>query len=355
MENLLDILFDIVFDATKDTLYLIPFLLVVYLLMEWLEHKAGDAPREAVRRAGSAGPLIGAVLGAFPQCGFSAMGATLYAGRVITLGTLFAVFLSTSDELLPMMIAEHAPVGQILAILIAKVVVGMVMGFAIDAVLRARRRLHEPLAIHKICAQDKCECSGECVTCRNNPELTYEHDRVLAACECTREHAHEHGHGQGDRRLHDCGPDCDHGCECEHEHEHQHTGTHILRSAVKHTLKVTLFIWVVSLVLCGLFAFVGEDAMSQALSSNPVASVFASALVGLIPNCAASVAIIELYLEGMLGTGAMMSGLLVASGVGLLVLCRTNRDAKQNLLIIAALYVIGVAWGLLFMGLGISF
>ena len=128
-----------------------------------------------------------------------------------------------------------------------------------------------------------------------------------------------------------------------------------MRSAVKHTLKVTLFIWIVSLVLCGLFAFVGEDAMSQALSSNPVASVFASALVGLIPNCAASVAIIELYLEGMLGTGAMMSGLLVAAGVGLLVLCRTNRDAKQNLLIITALYVIGVVWGLLFMGLGISF
>lgn len=355
MESVFEIVIDVVVDATKDTVYLIPFLLVVYLLMEWLEHKAGDATQNAVRRAGAAGPLVGAVLGAFPQCGFSAMGATLYAGRVITLGTLFAVFLSTSDELLPMMIAEQAPLGQMLAILGAKIVIGLIMGFVVDAVLRARKREQEPLAIHRICAQDKCDCSGECETCHNNPELTYEHDRILAECACEYEHAHEHGHGHGEEHMHGCGPACDHGCECEHEHEHQHTGTHIVKSAVKHTLKVTLFIWLISLVLGGLFEVVGEEALANLLAANPVASVFFSGLVGLIPNCAASVAIIELYLEGMLGTGAMMSGLLVAAGVGLLVLCRTNRNATQNIAIIVALYVIGVAWGLLFMALGISF
>lgn len=354
MENFTDILLDIVVDATKDTLYLVPFLLVVYLLMEWLEHKAGDATQRAVRKAGVAGPLVGAVLGAFPQCGFSAMGATLYAGRVVTLGTLFAVFLSTSDELLPMMIAEHAPLGQMLEILVVKVIIGMIMGFAADAALHILKKPEEPLAIHKICAQDHCECSGECATCAANPELTYEHDRVLEACTCEHEHAHEHGHGHDGERMHGCGDECDHGCECEHEHAHQHTGTHIVKSALKHTVKVTLFIWLISLVLGGVFEVVGEEALAQVLAANPVASVFVSALVGLIPNCAASVAIIELYLEGVLGTSAMMAGLLVAAGVGLLVLCRTNRNAKQNLIIIAILYGCGVFWGLLFLLTGVS-
>ena len=402
MESFADIAADVVLDATWDTLYLVPFLLAVYLFMEWLEHKAGDATQRAVRKAGALGPLVGAVLGAFPQCGFSAMGATLYAGRVVTLGTLFAVFLSTSDELLPMMIAEHAPIGQMLAILGVKVVIGMAMGFAVDAVLRMRRRPEEPLAIHKLCAQDHCECSGECATCRENPELTYEHDRILEACACEHDHTHAHdrahAHDRDHAHAHDyacdrdhdhaCDHDhvCDHdhdhahdhahgsqnldcggrdgdfgpvdggsGCECEHHHPHQHTGTHIVKSALKHTVQVSAFIWVVSLLLGAAFAVAGEDAVAQVLAANPVAAVFASGLVGLIPNCAASVAVIELYLEGVLGTGAMMSGLLVASGVGLLVLCRSNRNWRQNAVIIAVLYGIGVAWGLVFLALGVVF
>lgn len=329
-----EMILDILIDATKDTVYLVPFLFVVYLLMEWIEHRAGDATVELVRKAGAAGPLVGALLGSFPQCGFSAAGATLYAGRVITLGTLFAVLLSTSDELLPVMIAEQAPVEQMLAILGVKVVVGMVMGFAVDLALRIRRRQLqklapdqpvpvEPLAIHELCAQDHCHCSGGCATCESNPEAAYQHDKVLAEC------------------------------ACEHEHEHQHTASHILRSAVKHTLQVTVFIWLVSLVLGAVLELAGEDALGQAIASVPALSVLVSALVGLIPNCAASVAIIQLYLDGVLGAGAMLAGLLSAAGVGLLVLCRSNRRPKQNLAIIGILYAIAVVWGLLFQLTGI--
>ena len=312
---------------------------MVYLLLEWLEHKAGDATRDAVRRAGVAGPAVGALLGAIPQCGFSAMGATLYAGRVITLGTMFAVFLSTSDELLPLMVAQGVPLEKMVAMLGAKAVIGMIMGFLVDAILRARHpetRI-EPYAIHKLCEQDKCSCAGECLTCKKNPELTYEHDSTLANCTCK-----HHARGEA----------CESG---EHQHAHDHTHPQIFKSACIHTLQVCVFIFLMSVVLCAVFEFVGEDALATLLSANPQASVLTSGLVGLIPNCAASVAVAQFYLEGVLSTGAAMAGLLTSAGVGLLVFCRNNRNARQNVRIIALLYAMGVAWGLLFLATGINF
>ena len=328
---------DILADAAMDTIRLIPFLLVVYLILEWLEHKAGSKTRDAVLRAGVAGPFVGGLFGVFPQCGFSAVGATLYAGRVITLGTLFAVFLSTSDELLPLMIAEAAPPEKIAAILAAKAVIGIAMGFLIDAILRARHAKQEPIAIHKLCEQDKCACAGECKTCSENPQLTYEHEVALAKCTC------EH-HKQGKQ------------CEKkEHQHAHDHTHPNIMRSACIHTIQVSLFIFVVSIILGAAFEFAGDDALASLFSVNPALTVFLSALVGLVPNCAASVGIAQLYLEGVLGCAAAMSGLLTSAGVGLLVLCRSNRKPKQNVRIIITLYAIGVFWGLLFLALGISF
>ena len=279
--------------SVADTLYIIPFLFVTYLVMEWLEHKTSGRTEAAVQRAGAAGPAVGALVGVVPQCGFSAAAATLWAGRVITLGTLFAVFLSTSDEMLPIFIAEQVPVVVILKILAAKIVIGMVMGFLVDAGMRIARRIDSPLHIHELCERDHCHC----------------HD------------------GEGG----------------------------ILKSAIKHTLQVTLFVFLITLVLNGVLEVVGEDVLGEFLSANPALSVFGAALVGLVPNCAASIVVAQLYVSGVRGSGAMLAGLLVSAGVGLLVLVRTNRHWKQNVAIIAGLYVTGVVWGFIANALGVVF
>ena len=300
----ISIAIDVLADAALDTLYLVPFLFVTYLVMEWLEHRAGERAQQAMRRAGAAGPVIGAVVGAVPQCGFSAAAATLYAGRVVTLGTLVAVFLSTSDEMLPIFIAAQVPVGTMVRIVGAKIVVGVVAGLAIDLVVRAMRRPADPVRIHDLCEQDHCHC----------------HD-------AQGEDGHVHGGGS---RV-------------------------ILRSALSHTLQVTVFVFLVSLALDAAVELVGEDALAAFLGASPALSVFAAALVGLIPNCAASVVIAQLYVEGLLGAGALFAGLLVGAGVGLLVLVRANRPIRQNAAIIALLYAIGVVCGLAVNALGIAF
>ena len=318
MEDITHLIGHVLEHSIEDTLYLIPFLFVTYLAMEWLEHKAGGKAEDAVRRAGAAGPVVGALVGIVPQCGFSAAAATLWAGRVITLGTLFAVFLSTSDEMLPIFLAEQVAPATILKIMGVKLMIGMVMGFVVDAVIRLARRDREKLRIHELCERDRCHCNGDCETCEQQPELAYdfEHDE---------------------------------------EHEHHHEGGSILRSALKHTLQVTVFIFIITLVLDGALELVGEDALAAFLGSNPVLSVLGSALVGLIPNCAASVVIAQLYVEGALGAGAMMAGLLVSAGVGLLVLFRTNRGLRQNLIVLAGLWATGVFWGLIISAFGIVF
>lgn len=331
MEDLGHTLTHVLEHSVGDTLYLIPFLFVTYLAMEWLEHRTAGKTQEAIRHAGAAGPIVGAVLGAVPQCGFSAAAATLYAGRVVTLGTVFAVFLSTSDEMLPIFLAEQVPAATIVKIVGAKIVIGMVMGFIVDAVLRLLRRDRQDLRIHELCEQDHCHCNNECATCENNPESVYRH--------------HD-----------DCAEGCDHGHhEHDHSHDHNHGWAGIVKSALVHTVQVGVFVFVITLVLNGVLEVVGEQTLADFLGANSVASVLASALVGLVPNCAASVVIAQLYVEGVLGAGAMMAGLLVSAGVGLLVLLRSNRPMRQNLLIIALMYAIGVAWGLIGNALGIVF
>lgn len=232
----------------------------------------------------------------------------MYAARVVSLGTLFAVFLSTSDEMLPIFIAEQAPIALIVKVLAIKVVVGMVAGFAIDAVLHAMRRDKEHLRIHELCERDNCHCNGDCKACGSNPELAYDFEH-------------------------------------DNEHDHDHEGGSIVKSALKHTAQVTLFIFLVTLALEVVMDSVGEDAIAAFMEGNPGLSVVAASLVGLIPNCAASVAITELYLDGTLGAGAMIGGLLVSAGVGLLVLFRTNRPLKDNLAILVLLLLVGIAVG----------
>lgn len=151
-----EMLFDLFLDAFLDTAKLLPFLFLTYLAMEWLEHRAGDRVNDWVRRSGRLGPLAGGALGAFPQCGFSAAASNLYAGRVITLGTLLAIYLSTSDEMLPILISERASAPLIVKLVLAKVVIGMAAGFVIDLFLWKKPKEH--VHIHELCEHDHCNC-----------------------------------------------------------------------------------------------------------------------------------------------------------------------------------------------------
>lgn len=291
----MDFVLHVLEHSVLDTLALVPLLFVTYLAMEAIEHSASAHVRAAVERSGKAGPVVGALLGALPQCGFSAMAATLYAGRVVTVGTLVAVVLSTSDEMVPVFLAHQEPLGRLAAIMGVKIAIGLVVGLVVDALLRLWHRAGDGhLHIHELCEREHCHCDDD-------------HD------------GHEHGHGRWA----------------------------IVRSALVHTVQVTLFILAVTFVFGLVIEYVGQDALGELLANHPVRATFVAALVGLIPNCGASVAITELYLDGVLSAGPMLAGLLASGGVGLLVLWRTNADARQNAAITAFVYVVAVVAGLL--------
>ena len=279
---------DAIWDGTLDTLKLIPFLFITYLVMEWVEHRTSDHTKTAIRKAGRLGPLVGGILGVIPQCGFSAAAASLYAGKVITAGTLIAVFLSTSDEMLPILLSERAGIGFIAKVLIVKALYGVIAGFLVDFLFRKLNERRIGVGIHGICTQEHCHC--------------------------------EKG---------------------------------IVRSALKHTVSITFFILLISIALNIILSIVGTENLSNLVLNRPVIGEVLAGLIGLIPNCAASIALTQLYLEGVMSAGAMVSGLMVGAGVGLLVLFRTNRHTRQNIQLTILLYILGVAGGLIVQGLRI--
>ena len=270
---------DVLLDTLLDSLKILPFLFLAFLVIELIEHKAGEKTLELINRSGRFGPLIGSLLGVIPQCGFSAATSNLYAGGVITKGTLIAVFLSTSDEMLPILISEKAPAALILKILAVKVVVGIIAGFIIDIFLGGR--------VRKAHIGDLCN---------------------------------------------------DADCHCEE---------HLLLSVLKHTAQIFVFVFVVSLALNVAVYFLGEERLSAFILNRPVVGEVLSGVIGLIPNCAASVVITQLYLQGGMSAGALLSGLLVNSGVGILILFRMNRNLKDNLSSLVMLYAFGVAFGII--------
>ena len=364
----MDLLIDILLDAGKDTLSLVPFLLVTYLALETLEHVAGDSVNGAIKRAGAAGPAVGSLLGMVPQCGFSDMTATLYAARIVTLGTLVAVFLSTSDEMLPLLLAEQVPVQTMAMLLASKALIALVTGFIVDAAIRGlRRNARAHAAIrrtvlgtaanpaHVNCAHDD-HTGGDIIDEVAEAGVSADHIHELCErdhCGCDEdEDEHEHGHGHGH----------DHGHEGEHEHHHDHGHSHshegapvlsIIRSAISHTVQVSVFIFLVTLILVAVLESFGESAIEQFLRGNETLAVLGSALVGLIPNCSASVVITQLYLEGALQLAPMLAGTLISAGVGYLVLFRTNRSARENVLFLIMMYVIGAGWGLILSAFGL--
>ena len=259
--------------------------------MEYIEHKTSDKSKEAIKKSGKFGPIIGSILGIFPQCGFSVSATNLYAARVITLGTLISVYLSTSDEMLPIFISEAVPVTTILKILGIKLVIGMIAGILIDLCLRLKNRNKD------------------------------EEEKIVDLCE--KEHCH-----------------CDHG---------------IIKSALKHTISIFIFILIITVLINIAIYFIGEDRIASFIELNPVLGPVLAGIIGLIPNCASSVILTQLYLEHIIPATTMISGLLVNAGVGLAVLFKMNKGIKQNILIVILLYAIGVISGLILQLVGINF
>lgn len=277
----------------QDTIKLLPFLFITYLIMEYIEHKTNKKTEKLIKKAGNWGPLLGGLLGIFPQCGFSAAAANLYANRLISLGTIIAIFLSTSDEMIPIFISEAVDVSTILKILAVKLIVSIIFGFLIDFILNRFNK-------NKISEGENHEISHMC--------------------------EHEH-------------------CGCEHS---------IFLSSLKHTINIFIYIFIVTFLLTALFDIVGEDTVSNIITNTPFLGPIIAGIIGLIPNCASSVVITQLYVSGSISVSTLLSGLLVGSGVGILVLFRSNKSIKENIKITSLLYLIGIFVGIFLELIGLN-
>lgn len=275
---------DILLDTIIDGIKLIPFLFFAFLIIELIEHKLTNKNKEFIAKAGKFGPILGSVLGIFPQCGFSVMATNLYVTRIVSLGTLIAIYLSTSDEMLPILLSQNVEISIILKILLTKVIIGMISGFIIDFILRKR----------------------------NNKKMDYEicHDEK---------------------------------CHCEKS---------VLLSSLKHTFKITAFLMVTTFILNTLIEFTGITENNSIIFNN-IFTPFLTSLIGLFPNCASSVMITTLYTSEVISFASLISGLLTGSGVAILVLFKTNKNIKENLLILGIVYAIGVISGLIIELVGI--
>ena len=280
---------EIIEETLIDGIKLLPFLFITYIIMEYIEHKTSNKTKDIIKKSGKFGPFIGSLLGAVPQCGFSVVATNFYAARVITLGTLISVYLSTSDEMIPIFISEGASIITLLKILGIKILIGMRAGFVIDFILRLRKKDNEK-------------------------------ERIIDLCE--KEHCH-----------------CEHG---------------ILKSALKHTINIFIFILIITFIINIAIHLVGEETIGNFVQSNVILGPVLGGIIGLIPNCASSVILTQLYLQNVIPISTMISGLLVGAGVGLIVLFKMNKGIKQNLKITALLYAIGVISGIVIQLIGIQ-
>ena len=269
--------------AFGDSLKILLFLFITYLVMEVLEKKAGGKTNLLLEKAGKAGPIAGGILGVIPQCGMSTVASNLYAGRIISVGTLIAIYLSTSDEMLPIMISRSVESAVIAKVLLFKVVIAIIAGVMVDFIdHKWKKEEHQEMKIHDFC-----------------------------------------------------------------EHEHCHCEDGVLKSAVRHTLQIFIFVLIITFALNIGIELVGEESLANFILNKPVLGPVLAGIIGLIPNCAASVVITQMFLDGLMSFGTMMAGLLVGAGVGILVLLRVNEDRRESLRIIGVLYLIGVLCGIL--------
>lgn len=272
---------EIIIDTLLDTIKLIPFLFIAFLLIEYIEHKISSKSKKVIAKSKKYGPVLGSLLGALPQCGFSVIATNLYITRIVSLGTLIAIYLSTSDEMLPVLISEKAPINLILKIILIKVLLGIIYGIIIDIIFSKKNKNKEK-ENYEICDKDHCHCEEN-----------------------------------------------------------------IFSSSLKHTIKIALFILITTFILNILFHFVGEEYLSKILLKNTILGPFITCLIGLIPNCGASVILTELYLNNSISIASLISGLLSSSGAALLVLFKSNKNIKENIFIILLLYSVGVITGII--------
>ena len=270
---------DIILDTLIDGIKLLPFLFIVFFVLEYIEHKVSKKNKQIIEKSGKYGPFIGAILGMFPQCGFSVAATNLFSARVITFGTLIAIYLSTSDEMLPILLSNGLPITFILKIILIKVIIGMIAGFIIDYLLKNKISLK---SIHDICEEEHCDCKHS-----------------------------------------------------------------LIKSTIKHTLNIFSFIIITSFILNTLIFLIGEDNLGKLLLKGNIFAPLLASLIGLIPNCASSILLSELYLSSTISFGSMMAGLLTGSGVALLVLFKTNKNVKENIFILGSIYFIGSIVGLI--------
>ena len=273
---------EVVKETLIDSFKLLPFLFIVYVIMELIEHKASSKTEKIIKKSGKFGPLLGGILGAFPQCGFSVMASNLYLARVITIGTLVAIFLSTSDEMLPVFLANGVGIYKIIKFVLIKVVIGIRFGFIIDLFI-FRKKTTTKKEINKMC-----------------------------------------------------------------EHEHCHCDENIIISSLKHTFSIFFFIVMVNFILNTTIYLIGEETLTTLFAKNKILGPMVSGLIGLIPNCAASVVITELFINSALSFGSAIAGLLSSSGVGILILFKLNKDYKENFKILGLTYFISVIIGIIF-------
>ena len=299
---------EILKDATIDTIKLIPFLFITYLIMEYIENKTTQRIKEKIKKSGKFGPLIGSIAGSLPQCGFSASATNLYSSRLISIGTLIAVYLSTSDEMVPIFISEAMPASLVFKVLGIKLVLGIFWGYIIDFIINR-------FILRK----------GN--TAKKNKEFL----------------ENEKGHNLVKEDLKE---EENIGQMCEDEHCHCHEQG-ILKASAIHTINITFYIFIITLVINAVIGFIGEETIEEFIKNNIFLGPVISSLIGLIPNCAASVIITNLYIENVINMASLIAGLLTGAGVGLLVLFRTNKKHfKENIGILALMYFIGVFSGL---------
>lgn len=264
-----------------DSIKLLPFLFIAFLIIELIEHKLSDKTKKVISKSGKFGPILGSLLGLIPQCGFSVLATNLYITRIVSLGTLISIYLSTSDEMLVILLSKNASISTIIPLLAVKFFVGMISGFIIDFILRNKKKKSETYSI------------------------------------CEDEH-----------------------CGCEHEEN-------LFKSSFIHTIKTFIFIFIVTFIITLLFELFGEEHLSKILLKDTLLSPFITSLIGLIPNCASSVILTELYLSGAINFASIISGLLTGSGVAILVLFKTNKNLKENFSILGLVYFIGVLTGII--------
>ena len=273
---------DLILDGIIDTLKLMPYLCITFIILEFLEHKMNKKNESILKNSKKVGPIIGGALGGLPQCGFSAMASNLFSSKVITKGTLIAIFLSTSDEMLPIMVSKKVEPSLLLRIIGFKVLIGIIVGLIIDIIFHPKEEKSIKEITH-LCEEEHCDCNN---------------------------------HG-------------------------------IIYSSIIHTLKISFFILIVNILLNILISKIGEDNLSNILLNKNILTYFLASFIGLIPNCASSVILTELYLQNMITIGTLLAGLLTGSGIGLLVLFKTNKNFQENIKILATIYLVGVILGII--------